>query len=102
MKALETAAQISLRILDFWELTPFEFSLMVKEYIDKAQQLKKDQITMAYLVAYWGRVKDLPQLSEVLNDLSKNDKSKNPEQSAEQMLVAIKAMNAAMGGEVVE
>lgn len=83
---------IGMRILDFWELTPYEFSLSVIAYGKKMKQKQEDQLVLTYLGAYWQRVdpKHFPKLKDILGDLK--------EPTPEEMLEEFKRMNDAMGG----
>lgn len=98
MKALETATLIGVSPLEFWQLTPFEFGLMVKSYSKKTEDENREKITLAYVNAYWNAQwmggKNKPPTLESL--LSKNKKQMTPEQMLEQ----VKQLNAIFGGEV--
>jgi hypothetical protein len=79
-------------------LTPFEFNLRVKAYAEKLQQEAEDLISHAYTVAYFHRVKRLPNLEEFLDKARDNIKK---EQTPEDMLKKVIALNAQFGGKVV-
>lgn len=98
---METATLINLSPLEFWELTPFEFRLMIKAYNARSEQEAQEKITLAYVNANWtaqwfGKQKP-PSLEKILN----GNKPKEP-MTAEQMLVMVKQLNAAFGGEVID
>ncbi|MEH7391774.1 hypothetical protein [Bacillus sp. JJ1474] len=100
MNALETATLIGISPLNFWDLTPFEFNLMVKSYSSKMEADHHEKITLTYVNALWtaqwmaGKSRP-PSLDKLLNtDISKK------EMSDEQMLERVKQLNAIFGGEV--
>lgn len=78
-------------------MTPNELNLSVGAFIDRLHMEEEKNIVSAYLGAYWQRVKRMPNLKEVLSDIRPKK-----EQTAEDMLAQIKAINAAMGGTVKE
>lgn len=75
-------------------MTPHELNLHIEAYSERLRQEQNDGITLAYLGAYWNRVKRMPGLNNILGKTEKKI-----EQTPEQMLAAVKAMHAAMGGE---
>lgn len=85
--------------MDFWDLTPYEFGLMVKAYTNKREESAEEKITLAYMQAAWtiqflGKKK--PDLKKILNK-----KNKENEMTDEEMLEKIKALNSMFGGEVI-
>jgi hypothetical protein len=93
---LEVAVHVGIRAIDFWELTPAEINIYVKIFNKKIKQEHEDRITMAYLGAYWQRVKKMPSLKEVLGESNAGSK----DQDASAMLEVVKRLNMAMGGTV--
>jgi hypothetical protein len=91
---LETAAHIGLDLMTFWELTPFEFSLVVNAYIEKEKQKEKDRLAQTYLGAAWQRAKKLPNFKKLLGMEQPQKKMTN-----EEMLLKVKQLNAAFGGD---
>jgi predicted RNase H-like nuclease len=90
---LETATLIDLDILTFWELTPYEFSLMVKSYTKKIKQQQEDSLVLTYLGAAWQRAKKMPSLDRILG------KQQQPKQmTPEEMLQKVLRLNKAFGG----
>lgn len=79
--------------MEFWELTPFEFSLKVTAFGDRLKQEQEERITLTYLGAAWQRVNKLPSLKKILG----NDSVKK-EMTPQEMLEEIKKLNASMGG----
>lgn len=74
-------------------MTPRELNLHIQEYNYRTQQVSEEGLTLAYLTAYWHRVKKMPNLKELLG------KIKPPKPlTDEQILAQVKALNAAMGG----
>lgn len=90
---METAALIGLNILDFWELTPYEFGVTLSAYHKRVKQEREERISLAYMTAKLGRVKEMPTLKELLEQ---NEEKK--EQTAETMFEEIKRLNEAFGG----
>lgn len=92
---LEVAAIIGVCPLTFWQLTPGELSIQVNAF-NKRQKDEHDQkVIMAYLGAYWQRVKKMPRIKEVLKGPEEKKK-----QTAKDMLEEIKRLNEALGGTV--
>lgn len=83
---------MGLSLAEYNEITPHELNLHIEAFNEIRTQEHKEQLSMAYMTAYWGRVKRMPDLKKILND----DKSK--QQSAEQMLKVVRSLNAAFGG----
>jgi len=75
-------------------MTIHELNLCIYDDIEKQKASNNDRLTIAYLGAYWQRVKRMPELKKLLAS-----EPKKSEQSPEQILAEIKRMNAAMGGE---
>lgn len=81
-------------------MTPHELNLHVQAYKERLQREDKERLTLAYLTAYFGRVKKMPDLKKLLG--YEQTASKKKEQTPEQMLRTVQALNAAMGGKVVK
>lgn len=92
---LEIAAIIGFDPLTFWQVTPGELSIYVDVYNQKLKNEQEEKMVIAYLGAYWHRVKKMPSLKELLN---KEEKKKK--QTVSDMLAEIKRLNTAMGGTV--
>ncbi len=74
-------------------MTPYQLNLCVSEYNNRMAKEEEEKLILAYLGAYWNRVKRMPSLKSVLG--------KNPvekKMSPEEMLNEIKKLNASMGG----
>jgi len=68
---------------------------MIDCYTDKQTNKYKDLITQAYFTAYFQRVKKMPKLEKLLNDVERKQKKK---QTAEEMFEVVKRLNSALGG----
>lgn len=95
---MKTAAYIGLSLREFWELTPFEFSLLVDAYIQKFEQEAEEKIILTYANALWtaqwlfGKTKP-PKLEKLLN-------KKRKKMTPEEMLAEVKRLNAMFGGKI--
>ena len=77
-------------------MTPYQLSVYADVYKDRKKQEEEEKVTIAYLGAYWQRVKKMPSLQEVLG------KSKpKKEMSSQDMLKRVKQLNALFGGNEV-
>lgn len=76
-------------------MTPHELNLRIQVYNEEKLEKGEEELVIAYLTAYWNRVKQMPNLRNILSTIRPLE-----EMSDEQLLAQIKAMNAAMGGEV--
>jgi hypothetical protein len=90
---LETAAHIGLDILTFWELTPYEFSLMVNAYTKRTKQEQEDKLVLTYLSSAWQRAKKMPSLESIIGK-----QTSKKEMSDSEMLRVVMALNKAFGG----
>ncbi len=92
---MKIATLCSLSPLEFWELTPYEFSLIVNSYVKKKEEETDEKITLAYINALWTIQflgKDKPKLDDFLN------KKRKKEMTDEEMLNQIKLLNNVLGG----
>lgn len=87
--------QIGIQPPTFWELTPLEFSILIKAFNEKEKREHDMRIVTAYLTAYWHRVKKMPSLKQVLGQSTKTKKT------PEEMLEMVKRLNEAFGGNTV-
>lgn len=83
--------------LTFWQLTPGELSIMIEAFNQQQKDAHDEKLVIAYLTAYWHRVKKMPSIQDVL---SKKPIKHSGEQSPEEMLEEIKRLNLALGGTV--
>lgn len=82
---------------EFWELTPAEFYAMAEGYSKRNLKRKNELTELAWSTAYLSRVKEMPELENILI----KDLKPVKEQTDEDMLTVVKSLNAAFGGEVV-
>jgi hypothetical protein len=76
-------------------MTPKELNIRLEEYNNLKIEEMKTLITQAYYTAAFERSKKLPNLSNVLNKMTLNQKR---EMTSEEMLENIKRLNEAFGG----
>lgn len=81
-------------------MTPYELSLVVEGYTLRQKRDAKENLTIAWMTAYYHRVKKMPDLQKALEELDKPPKPKK--QTPADMLAKIKALNAKFGGTVIE
>lgn len=93
---MKAAFRIGLSLAEYNEITPYELNLYIQSYNERMSLEHKERLSAAYLTAYWGRVKKMPDLKKILGE----DKPKD--QSAEQMLAVVRQLNAAFGGKEVK
>lgn len=79
-------------------MTPYQLRLYVDDYNERIKAESEEKLTLAYLTAYWQRVKKMPSLDKVLNREKTMTKQK---MSNDEMLEQIKNLNAAFGGNVI-
>lgn len=97
MESLKIATLCSLSPLEFWELTPYEFSLVVSAYYKRREEEAEEKITLAYINAAWTIQflgKNKPKLDGILK------KKQKKEMTDKEMLNQIKILNNILGGEV--
>lgn len=82
---------------DFWDTTPYEFSIITEGYAERKQQDYDLAITQAYLTSRWVWVKKLPDLKKLIS-------KKEPKEAMtdDQMMKICMALNKLYGGEVKE
>ena len=83
--------------MEFWNLTPFEFSLIINSYSQRREEEAEEKITLAYINAAWTVQflgKNKPKLDKII-------KKKKKEMTNEEKLNQVKLLNNLMGGEVV-
>lgn len=92
----EVAFEIGIGLNEYYELTPVEIGMLVNVYNKKQQQRYDEVVTMAYLSAYYNRVKNMPKLTDILSKKETPKKQPNPTELIEKL----KTLNAQFGGEV--
>lgn len=83
--------------MEFWELTPKEFNLVVEAYQERVKYDYENSVTLAYMTALWTnqwQSKNQPQSLDKI--LGKTEKKQTPND----MLSEIMKLNASLGGEV--
>jgi len=92
-----SAAEIGLKPSEFWDITPAELYAFSTGYSQREKELYRRTIYGAYLTARLGRVKDFPELIDLLSPLEHDhQQTQKHEQSAEEMLEIIKSFDADM------
>lgn len=71
--------------------------MTVRAFTDRLKREHDEQITYAWVNAYFQRVEKMPKLEEFLQN---KPEKKKKQTSAEAMLEIVKGLNAAFGGEV--
>ena len=84
-------------ISDFWNTTPYEFSIIVEGYVERKQQDYDLAITQAYMAAKLVWTKKLPDLKKLLGK-----KESKKAMTDDQMMKMCMALNKLYGGEVIE
>jgi hypothetical protein len=83
-------------VQEYGDLTPRELMLILEAYNEKEQQKREESLTAAYMSAYFQRVKRMPSLKQVLED---SRPRRSVPQTPDQMLAAVKMLQAQFGGE---
>ncbi|QIB68617.1 hypothetical protein Ami103574_04470 [Aminipila butyrica] len=94
--ALELAAHIGIPVTEFWEITPFELSIVAKGYAKRKAEEQKESIAQAYLISRWVWQKKIN-----IKKIFASDEKKKP-MTDDQMLERVKALNTVFGGIVEE
>lgn len=85
-----------LPLTEFWNMTPYEFFILVEAYIENEEERSKELIIQAYYTEAFARMKKLPKLEKILNSTKSKKK-----QTDEEMLRVVEELNRRLGGEVV-
>lgn len=88
------ATKIGYSITEFWQLTPYEFNLVVEGYAERKKQEQEMMITQAYMISRWVWAKKLN-----LENILKNTKPKK-EMTDDQMMKMCMSLNRLFGGSV--
>jgi hypothetical protein len=86
---IKVAAKAGIKPLEFWELTPAELIVSVEALAELKTESLKENITIAYMNAAWGRSKTMPKLNNIIDKLEKADKSKPKKQQTDNEMYAI-------------
>ena len=84
-------------ISDFWDITPYEFSIIVEGYAERKHQDYDLAIMQAYLTSRWVWAKKLPELKKLIGK-----KELKEDMTDDQMMKMCMALNKLYGGEVIE
>ena len=101
---MELAAQIGIKPMEFWDITPKELNIYATEYSKRKMEEFKEKLSLEYYNAAWtirwlGKKSQQPQpLKKILDNLYKEKKV----MSTEQMLIQAKLLNSIFGGDVVD
>lgn len=92
--------RIGVSLAEYNDMTPYELNLHIQAYNERLQREEKEGLTLAYLTAYWGRVRKMPSLKSLLNETE----TQVPKaiKTDDQLLRVVKQLNAAMGGKEVK
>lgn len=93
---MELAASIGVPITEFWDITPFELSTVVKGYAKRQEQRQKESMYQAYLISRWVWAKKI----DITKYLGENKPKRR--MTDEEMLEKAKVLNALFGGTVVK
>lgn len=86
-------------VAEFNELTPRELWLIVEAHNERLRLEQEAMLSHAYTTARLHRAQKLPSFKEILEAARSN--TRQVQQTPQQMLAAVKAMNAFFGGETV-
>lgn len=81
---------------EYYDSTPAEISIKVEIFNRKQLQKHQEIITIAYLSAYYNRIKKMPKLQDLLQPKEQID----DKQKADALLEKLKALNAQLGGDI--
>ncbi len=87
---------MKLPLTEFWNMTPYEFFILVEAYTENEEERSKELIIQAYYTETFARMKKLPKIEKILNSTKPRKK-----QTAEEMLRVVEELNRRLGGEVV-
>lgn len=92
----EIAFEIGMTSSEFYESTPAEIGMKIDIFNRRQQQRHDEMVTVAYLSAYYNRIKKMPKLQELLSGKEKP----KAEETASALLSKLKELNAQLGGGV--
>lgn len=92
---MELATFIGISISEFWEITPFELSIVAKSFAKRREMEQKESIYQAYLISRWVWAKRI-DIKKVLNV-----KKEKEVMTDEEMLERVKALNKLFGGKEI-
>ncbi len=92
---------MGLRPDEFWRLTHAEFHDMLDGWIRGLRRRENEITKTAWRTAYYTRVKQMPDLKTLLLDEDEQPQER-PAQTVDEMMAAVRMINAAWGGTEVE
>ena len=87
---------MKLPLNEFWNMTPYEFFILVEAYTEDEEERSKELIIQAYYTEAFARMKKLPKLEKILNSTKPKKK-----QTDEEMLRVVEELNRKLGGEII-
>lgn len=60
-------------------MTPYELNLHIMDYAERTKQESQERLALAYLTAYWQRVKRMPDLKKLIEEPKKPKKPQTDE-----------------------
>lgn len=97
--ALELAAFIGVPMGEFWEMTPYELTLVAKSYVKRQEIRQQESVIQAYLISRWVWTKNV-NIEKILKELG--IKKEKKVMSDIDMLNQVKILNSLFGGTVIE
>lgn len=76
-------------------MTPAELNLYVRSYVDRERDKYHNDLSLAWMTAYYHRVEKMP---DIATTYPKGTKQKKKEQTADDMLAIVMKLNAKFGG----
>jgi len=88
---------------EFWSLTPAEFSIKAKGFIEGRKKEQQHDLYIAWHIQEWMR-NGAPEWKSIVNKLNEDHKEQEEihEQTPQAMLAMAKMITVATGGTVVE
>lgn len=88
---------------EFWEMTPYELNLKVRDYQLKQKNRFKEKLTLEYYNAMWtiqflGKKSEQPKLQAILDSIDETEEKEN--MTDNEMLKKAMFLNKLFGGTV--
>lgn len=93
---MKVAVRTGLSVTEFNELTPYEFKIIVDDFMQKEKERAERELSIAYTTAYFHRVERLEPLDTYRKQM--NGETKKKAMTSEEMLQKVMELNAKMGG----
>lgn len=93
--SLKTAIHIGVSLSEYEYMTPYELALHIEAYFERKELEHQTSITLVWLGEYYHRIKKLPPLKKVIDEVMGKEKK---QMTDEQMLEKAKSLNALFGG----